>query len=179
GVFLGLGGVVIMIGPELLTGLGDNLFAQLAVLGAALCYGFASVFGRRFKPLAIPPVAVATGQVTASAIFLLPLCLWVDQPWTLPLPGTWTMLSVAGLALLSTAFAYILFFKILAASGAINLSLCTLLVPVSAIVLGMLVLGERLEALHFVGMGIIALGLVAIDGRVVTALARTQGASAE
>ncbi|NQV46113.1 MAG: DMT family transporter, partial [Rhodospirillales bacterium] len=82
GVFLGLGGVVIMIGPELLTGLGDDLFAQLAVLSAALCYGFASVFGRRFKRLAIPPVAVATGQVTVSAILLLPVCLWVDQPWT-------------------------------------------------------------------------------------------------
>lgn len=179
GVILGLGGVVIMLGPELLAGLGDDLFAQLAILGAALSYGFAAAFGRRFKRLEIPPVTVAAGQVTASAFLLAPLCLWVDQPWALPMPGTWTILSIIGLAILSTAIAYILFFNILASAGATNLSLCTLLVPVSAILLGMLVLGERLNMTHFLGMGIIALGLVAIDGRAFRMLRKAQETPAE
>ncbi len=179
GVLLGFGGVAIMIGPELLTGLGEDLLAQLAILGAALSYGFASVFGRRFKRLGVPPVVVATGQVTASTLILLPLCLWAEQPWTLPLPGTGTILSVIALALLSTAFAYILFFRILAAAGATNLSLVTLLVPVSAVLLGMLVLGESLDVTHFIGMGVIALGLTAIDGRAITVLTGGKSAVAE
>lgn len=95
------------------------------------------------------------------------------------MPGTWTVLSLISLALVSTAFAYILFFRILAAAGATNLSLVTLLVPVSAVLLGMLVLGERLETSHFLGMGIIALGFIAIDGRAITALTRPRSVSAE
>lgn len=179
GVTLGFGGVIVMIGPELVTGLGNNLLAQFAILGAALSYAFAGAFGRRFKRLGVPPVTVATGQVTASTILLLPLCLWLEQPWTLPIPGVQTLLSLVALALISTAFAYILFFKILAAAGATNLSLVTLLVPVSAILLGMLVLGENLEVTHFMGMGIIAFGLLAIDGRVITVLTGGKSAAVE
>lgn len=174
GVMLGFAGVVFMIGPEFLVGFGENLFAQIAVLGAALSYGFAAAFGRRFKRLDVPPVAVATGQVTASSIVLLPLCLWIDQPWTIAMPGMGTVLSVLSLALVSTAFAYILFFRVLSSAGATNLSLVTLLVPVSAILLGTLVLGERLMVSQFIGMGIIAMGLLAIDGRMTRFLATRQ-----
>jgi drug/metabolite transporter (DMT)-like permease len=154
-----------MIGPGVLAGLGTAILAQFAILGAALSYAFASTYGRRFREIGVSPVATATGQVTASTVLLAPMVLLVDKPWTLAMPSMPVGLSVLGLALLSTAFAYILYFRILASAGATNVVLVTLLVPVSAILLGWIVLGEQLEPRHFAGMALIAIGLAAIDGR--------------
>jgi drug/metabolite transporter (DMT)-like permease len=165
GVAIGFAGVVAMIGPDALAGLGDDLLAQAACLGAALSYAFAGVFGRRFARLGVKPLQTAAGQVTASSLLLLPLVLIVDRPWSLPMPGLETWAAIVALALLSTALAYILYFKILSASGATNLLLVTLLIPVTAILLGVMILGERLAPEHFAGMALIALGLAAIDGR--------------
>jgi drug/metabolite transporter (DMT)-like permease len=89
----------------------------------------------------------------------------LDRPWTLEIPGIEVAASVLALALLSTAVAYILFFRLLAAAGATNIMLVTFLVPISAILLGTLILGEQLEPRHFGGMALIGLGLAAIDGR--------------
>ena len=165
GVLIGFAGVVIMLGPSALSGLGANTLAQMAVLGAALSYAFAGVFGRRFKSMGIHPIMTATGQVTASSLILIPLALYVDQPFQLALPSTGAWASMIGLAVLSTALAYILYFRILATAGATNLLLVTLLIPVSAILLGSLVLGETLALIHFIGMALIGIGLTAIDGR--------------
>ncbi len=170
GVLLGLVGVAVLIGPQALRGLGLHLVAQLAVLGAALSYAFAGVFGRRFK--GEPPLVVAAGQVTATTVMILPVAFIADRLWTVPLPGAATWGAIAGLALLSTALAYVIFFRILAAAGATNLLLVTMLIPVSAILLGTAILGERLAAGHFVGMALIGLGLAAIDGRPLKALRR-------
>jgi drug/metabolite transporter (DMT)-like permease len=170
GVVLGLLGVILMLGTELLSGLGTGLVAQLACLGAALSYAFAGVFGRRFNRMGVPPLATATGQVSASSLVMLPLVLAVDHPWTLapPSSGTWAALFAIGVA--STALAYILYFRILAAAGTTNLLLVTFLIPVSAILLGSLLLDERLDAKHFVGMAMIGLGLALIDGRILAGL---------
>lgn len=165
GVVIGFAGVVVMIGPSTLGGLGTNLLAQFAVLGAALSYAFAGVFGRRFKAMGINSIITAAGQVTASFVILAPIAFYVDQPLELAMPGVTAWAAIMGLAILSTALAYILYFRILASAGATNLLLVTLLIPVSAIVLGSLVLGETLELVHFVGMALIAIGLSAIDGR--------------
>lgn len=165
GVVIGLAGVVVMIGPDALDGLGAAVLAQLAVLGATVSYAFAGVYGRRFKTLGVDPIVTAAGQVAASAIFLAPIALYVEQPLALPMPGVFVWASVAGLALLSTALAYILYFQILSSAGATNLLLVTFLVPVSAIWLGVAVLGETLEPLHLLGMATIGVGLAAIDGR--------------
>lgn len=165
GVLIGLAGVVVLIGPEALRGLGRDVLAQIAVLGAACSYGFAGIFGRRFKRMGIPPLATATGQVTASSVLLLPLTLVIDQPWTLAMPSVTVWAAMIGLALLSTALAYALFFRILAGAGAVNLSLVTFLIPISAILMGVVVLGETLHATDFLGMALIGCGLVAIDGR--------------
>ncbi|PWR23193.1 EamA family transporter [Zavarzinia compransoris] len=165
GLVAGFLGVGVMIGPQALQGLGDDLWAQLAVLGAALSYACAGVFGRRFRALGVAPLATAAGQLTASTLMLVPLALIVDRPWDLPWPDAPTWGAIAGIALLSTALAYILFFRILATVGATNLALVTFLIPVSAILLGALFLGEQLAGRHFAGMGLIALGLAAIDGR--------------
>jgi len=165
GVLVGFAGVVMMIGSDLVSAVGQSVPAQLACLAAALSYAFAGVFGRRFAAEGIQPIATATGQVTASSVLLLPIVLLVDRPWTLPVPGMATLGSLLGLASLSTAFAYILYFRILATAGATNLLLVTLLVPVSAILLGVMILGEVLLPMHVLGMAAIAIGLAAIDGR--------------
>lgn len=165
GVVTGIVGVAGMIGGEAVASLGTDVIAQVAILGAAISYSFAGIFGRRFRAMGISPIATATGQVTASSLMLLPVMLMVDQPWTIPMPGIDTILSLIALAGLSTALAYILYFKILETAGATNLMLVTFLVPVSAIMLGIGFLNEVLAVRHVVGMALIAAGLAAIDGR--------------
>lgn len=172
GVISGLVGVAIMIGEEAILSLGVNTVAQFAILGAAISYAFAGTYGRRFRAMGVTPIATATGQVTASSILLLPIVLWVDQPWTLPMPSLSTVGAVIGIAILSTALAYILYFKILATAGATNLLLVTFLIPVSAIVLGVLVLGEVLLLKHLMGVACIGMGLAMIDGRVLKMMRR-------
>ena len=162
----GLSGVVVLIGPAALVG-DAALWGQAACLAAALSYAFAGVYGRRFRRMGIAPAEAAAGQVTASAVLILPIMLIVDRPWLLSAPPSLAVcLALAGLALLSTALAYVLYFRILAAAGATNLLLVTFLIPVTAILLGALVLGERLDPRHFAGMALIGVGLTLIDGRI-------------
>lgn len=165
GAVLGFAGVSVMIGPAALRELGAQVLAQVAILGAALSYAFASVYGRRFRALAIDPVVVATGQVSASTLILLPLVLLLEQPFGLALPDGAGIAALLGLGLLSTGLAYILYFRLLAAAGATNAMLVALLIPVSAILLGVLVLDEVLAPQQLAGMALIVLGLLAIDGR--------------
>ena len=169
GVLLGLGGVVLMIGPDSLGGLGRDVLAQLGVLAAGVSYACAGIFGRRFA--GTPPLVTATGQVTASTLLILPVALLVDRPWTLSPPPTRVWAAILGLAIISTALGYVVYFRVLAAAGATNLLLVTLLMPAIALVLGTLVLGERLAPRHLGGMALIAAGLAVIDGRVLAALA--------
>jgi drug/metabolite transporter (DMT)-like permease len=176
GVLLGLAGVAVMIGPDALQGLGLDVLAEIAVLGAALSYACAGIFGRRFRGL--PPLVTATGQVTATTLMMLPLALTLERPWLLPLPGALTWAALLGLALVCTALAYVLYFRILATAGATNLLLVTLLIPVSALFLGMTILGERLALRDFAGMALIGLGLAAIDERPLGRLRRALSAKA-
>ena len=165
GALVGLIGTAYMIGPSALSGLGGDALAQLAIIGAAISYGFASVFGRRFKSMSLAPITTAAGQVTASTVILVPFVLLIDHPFRLPMPGLEIWASLLALAVFSTALAYILYFKILSVAGATNLTLVTFLIPISAILLGYVVLGERLELSHYIGMAIIGLSLSIIDGR--------------
>lgn len=170
GVLVGFFGVAVMIGPAALSGLGLSVWAQVAILCASISYAFSGIFGRRFRELGVQPLATATGQLTASTVMLVPVALLVDQPWTLAMPHIETWEAIIGLSLLSTALAYNLFFRILASAGATNISLVTFLVPVSAVLLSSLFLGEQLEAKHFIGMALIGVGLAAIDGRLLALL---------
>lgn len=169
GVMAGLTGVIVLIGPSALLELGFDMdkstLAQLAIIGAALSYGCATVFGRRFKAMGISPFHTAAGQVTASTLILFPLVMMIERPYELATPSAPVWLSILGLAVFSTALAYILFFRILESSGATNVVLVTFLVPVTANFLGWLVLDEQLYGRYFVGMAIIGLGLAVIDGR--------------
>lgn len=173
GVLLGSAGVAVMLGPDLLAGLGDNLLAQGACLLATLSYACAGVYGRRFRQLGVAPMVTAAGQFIISSALMLPLALLLEQPWRLPFPGWPALAAVVGLAVVSTALAYVIYFRILNAAGS-NVNLVTLLVPVSAILLGVLVLGETLLPRHLAGFAVIALGLAAIDGRVLAWLRQKQ-----
>ena len=163
GVVVGFAGVIVMM--DLSSIATSSLLAQLAILAAALSYACASVYGRRFKATGLNPILVAAGQVTGSTLLLLPIALWVDgnDPYANVPAQVWA--AIISLAVFSTAAAYILYFKLLASAGATNILLVTLLVPVSAILLGWLFLEESLQTPHIIGMAMIALGLSAIDGR--------------
>jgi len=175
GVLLGLCGVAVLIGPEALAGLGLAGLGQAAVLAAALSYAFAGIFGRRFKGL--PPAVAAAGMLSATTVMILPLALVTERPWSLSPSGeTWG--AMLGLALLSTAVAYQIYFRILASAGATNLLLVTFLIPVSALLLGVLVLGERPQWTAFAGMALIFGGLAAVDGRVFARLRRQRAQAA-
>ena len=163
GIVLGIAGTATMVGPGIVASLGGPVWAKFALIGASLSYAVALIFARRFK--ATPPVIVATGQLTASTIIMIPVVLFWSGTAGLfaASPPVWA--AVFALALLSTAFAYILYFSLIGSAGATNASLVTLIVPVSAILLGFLFLGEHLEYFEVFGMVLIALGLVTIDGR--------------
>jgi drug/metabolite transporter (DMT)-like permease len=163
GCLTGLLGTVILIGPGVTAGGGVPLWALLLPVIAAVSYGFAATYGKRFRSVA-PPV-IAAGQLTASSLVALPLSLVMDHPWTLAMPSVNAVAAILAIALLSTAFGYILYFRIMAAAGATNASLVTLLVPPGAILLGFLFLGERLEMTDIAGMALIGAGLVILDGR--------------
>src|ERR1700680_511895 len=165
GVLVGFLGVVVLIGPDSLQGLGADVLAQIAILTAAVFYAFAGVYGRRFRIMGIAPLLTATGQVTASAVMLFPIAMLVDKPWTLAMPTLPAWARIIGSATLSTALGYVLYFRILSTAGATNLLLVTFLIPVSAILMGTFALGEQLDVRHFVGLALIGAGLAAIDGR--------------
>ncbi|MBW9062525.1 DMT family transporter [Rhizobium herbae] len=168
GCLLGLAGTAVLIGPSALPGLqsgeGIPLWALLFPVIAAISYGFAATYGKRFRGLAAP--VSAAGQLTASTLIMLPLALAIDTPWRLPTPPITSVVAVLALALISTAYGYILFFRIMSRAGATNTSLVTLLVPPSAVLLGYLFLGETLEPTDIAGMLLIAAGLVVLDGRI-------------
>ena len=172
GVLLGFAGVATMIGPTLLSNIGTDALAQLACVVASLSYALAAVWARRFKRMGLSPMSVTTGQLTAGAAMMLPLALVVDQPWHHALPPLSAWGAITALALLCTAFGYVMYFRLIDSAGATNALLVTLLVPPTAILLGGLFLGEQLAPQDFLGLGLIALGLGAIDGRLLSLFSR-------
>ncbi|WP_315979980.1 DMT family transporter [Aliamphritea spongicola] len=167
GLVLGITGVAVIIGPDVFAGLKGDLTAQLAILLAAFSYACAGVYGKRLQGQGYSTLVITAGQVTASTLLLLPVVLWADQPWLLPMPDTNVLLAVAALALICTALAYIIYFRILSTAGPTNLLLVTFLAPVSAISLGAVFLGQSLSAEHYLGILLVGAGLLAIDGRAV------------
>ncbi len=170
GLLLGLGGVILLIGPDALGGLGDSIWYQCAVLLAAFIYALAGLWGRRLR--AISPWQAASGQLACSSLLLAPISLAIDRPWTLPTPDNGVLVSIVALALLSTALAYLIFFRILRDAGPTNLLLVTLLIPPSALLLGSLFLGEAFGLFEAGGLALILTGLLAIDGRAFRNLSR-------
>lgn len=171
GLVFGFAGVAVMAGRAG----GGEAIAILACLGAALSYGLAAVWGRRFRRMGVPPLATAFGQTAGATLLLTPLWLVLDRPWAMQTPGAGPVLAVVAMAALSTALAYLIYFRLLASAGATNLSLVTFLIPVSAAAMGMVFLNEALLPRHVLGFALIAAGLLAMDGRLMRRL-RERGA---
>jgi drug/metabolite transporter (DMT)-like permease len=163
GVLLGIAGVTVLVGPEAIAGRSASVLGMLCVLGATLSYALSGLWGRRFKDT--PPAVAAACQLVCSSLFIVPLALVLDRPWHLQTPSAPVIVAVLGLAALSTSLAYVVFFRILAVSGATNVMLVTLLVPVNAILLGTALLGEEFTLRHCLGAVLIAAALITIDGR--------------
>ena len=169
GILIGFAGVITLIGPSVFKA-DHAILPEIAGLAAAALYGFTSIFGRRFTKWGAPAAQMAAGQLAFAGLALLPFVLFFDRPWELPTPHAPAILSMLCLTILSTAIAYLLFFRILVRAGATNVMLVTLLVPVTAVLLGVLLLGEKLELRSLGGMVLIGFGLMAIDGRVLKSL---------
>jgi drug/metabolite transporter (DMT)-like permease len=166
GVAFGIAGVAALIGPQAL--FGQDLLGEAACLLAALNLGCAGPYARRIQ--GVRPAGMAVGSVGAAALMMLPVALIFDRPWTLPMPSGTAWIALFGIAFICTSLAYLVFFDLLARAGASNLSLVTLLVPITALVLGAVVLGERLSLAAGVGMALIFCGLAVNDGRVLRLL---------
>lgn len=172
GIAFGFLGVVVLLGGDLMDGKGFALTGMLACLGAALSYGLAGTYGRGFRSMGLSATQVAFGQLAATTLMMVPIASLIDRPWNLPVPGLSVLASMLALAVASTALAYVIFFRLLASAGAVNTALVTLLIPVSAILLGAVFLEETLAVRHYAGMALIGAGLLAVDGRVFDAMKR-------
>ncbi len=169
GIVLGVAGVAVLFGPEALAGRGTLLLGMTLSLIGAMSYGCAGVWGARFR--GVPPLLSSCCQLVCSSLIVLLLSMWLDRPWTLPMPGAPTIASLVALAVVSTALAYIVFYRVLAVAGGANVMLVTLIMPPMSLLFGIVLLGETFEPRYAIGAAIIALGLVVIDGRLPRAVA--------
>lgn len=169
GVLVGFGGIIVMIGPNALQGIGDDILAQLACLFATACFAAAAVYARRLGT-SITPVSIATGQMITASLMLAPLPLIFETPFATA-PSMTAVLAVLAMAIVSTSIAYLLFFRLIDRVGVGNSMLVALLMPAVAIALGVIILGERLREEQLGGMALILAGIVIIDGRIISRLA--------
>jgi len=177
GVLLGVVGVAVLRGFDGGLDVNQTLGIGLCLAGA-LSYGFAALWGRRFL-VGVPPLKSATCQLMCSSVIIAVVVAIIDRPWTLAAPSQATVLSMVALAVFGTALAYIIFFKILVRAGASNVMLVTLLIPVTALILGNVFLDEHIQTKEIVGALIIGAGLLFIDGRVINRLIGKQSGADE
>jgi len=162
GVVMGLAGVVLIMGPSVLKGLGSHVLGQAAVAGAAASYAVAAIYGKRLGKDA--PLVLATGQLMAGALLIAPLMIFVERPWTLS-PDLPAVICLGLLAVTNTALAYVLYYRLLAELGATRLSLVTYIIPLSGVFWGWLVLDERLGWPVFAGLAFILASVAAVGGK--------------
>ena len=170
GVVLGIAGVGVLVGPAALNSNASSVVGMLCILGASLSYAVSALWMRRLRD--IPPLVSSAAQLTCSSLMLLPLAAAVERFWQLPVPGAPAILAVLGLALISTALAYVVFFHLNTSAGSTNVMLVTLLIPVTATILGVALLNETIAPHQIAGAVVIASGLVVIDGRLLAWLGR-------
>lgn len=166
GVAIGFIGVIFIVG----TAGGDNtyLLAFFAMIGATLCYGFATVYGKKLYAFNVHPIMLATVQISVASALMAGVIVFGEQRFAIEFSHYSGWLALAGIAFISTSIAYILYFYLLSSVGALNTALVTFLVPVFATTLGIVILGESLQTRHIIGACIIFIGLFIIDGRVLS-----------
>lgn len=163
GAAIGLGGVATLIGSDALSGFGDHILGQGAVMCAALSYACSATYARRI--VGMPPLLMACGQLSLVSLVMTPVVFTICRPWELPMPSAEVIGAVFGLGLVCSALAYILFFRILTSAGATNVQLVTLFIPFSASSLGIVFLGEPFSWRLAAGIVIVSTAALLIDGR--------------
>ena len=163
GVAIGITGVATLVGPAALQAKGADTLGMLAVIAATMSYGFAGLWGRRFKE--VPPIVMSAAQLVCSTALLIPFAVVLEHPWDQAVPSLPALAAIAALAVVSTALGFLIFFQIMAEAGATNAMMVTLLVPMSATLLGVLVLHEPLTTQQLAGGLLIGAALLIIDGR--------------
>jgi drug/metabolite transporter (DMT)-like permease len=159
GVVAGMAGICLIVGVQALSGLGEQLVAQIVTVLAAICYAGAAIFSRGFKGL--DPMAPAAGSLLSGAAILIPISLVVEQPWTLS-PSTSSLLALAGLAVFSTAFAFVIYFRLIQTLGSVGTTAQAYLRVPIGVALGVLFLGERLSTTAWIGLGCVVIGVAAM-----------------
>jgi len=175
GVLLGVVGVAVLQGFDGSL-IGSQTLGIILCMAGALSYGFAALWGRKFLT-GVPALKSATCQLISSTLIIAVVVGVIDKPWTLPIPSVEVMFSLLALAVFGTAFGYIVFFRILVHAGASNAMLVTLLIPVTALILGNIFLDEVVQAKEIIGALIIGAGFLFIDGRVIHYLTRKRNAA--
>ncbi|MGB0853854.1 MAG: DMT family transporter [Pikeienuella sp.] len=170
GVMMGVAGVVMIIGVDVLTGFDPRDLAQVAILGAALSYAFAGVWARK-RLAGLTPIVSAAGMLTGSSLIMLPLAWWAEGAPATSFSAE-TIGAIIYMSVFGTAAAYLLYYRILAAAGSGNLMLVTVIMPPISIALGWVVLGETLTTGALFGCGMIIAGLIVLDGRTWRAISR-------
>jgi drug/metabolite transporter (DMT)-like permease len=159
GVVAGMAGICLIVGMQALTGLGEQLTAQIVTVLAAACYAGAAIFSRGFKGL--DPIVPAAGSLLCGAAVLIPVSLVVEQPWTLA-PSANSMLALLGLAVFSTAFAFVIYFRLIQTLGSVGTTAQAYLRVPIGVALGVLFLGERLSTTAWIGLGCVVIGVAAM-----------------
>ncbi|HZY67570.1 MAG TPA: DMT family transporter, partial [Devosia sp.] len=164
GVVIGFAGAIILATPSLgEEGASGQVVGLLAALAATICYALTLNYARRFKN--IDSTVTASASLTGAALVSIPVALLFSGIPVITRVETWAALF--GIGVFSTSFSFLLVYWLLPKVGATNLSLNTFITPISAIILGVLVLHERFLPIHVAGIAVIFLGLVFIDGRLV------------
>jgi drug/metabolite transporter (DMT)-like permease len=164
GVIAGMAGICLIVGVQALAGLGQQLFAQIVCVAAAICYAGAAIFGRNFGKL--DPMAPAAGSLLCGAAILIPFSLVVDRPWMLA-PSLDSLLALLAIAIFSTALAFVIYFRLIQTLGSVGATAQAYLRVPIGVALGVIFLGEQLSSTVWIGLVCVVVGVAAmtIPGR--------------
>jgi drug/metabolite transporter (DMT)-like permease len=159
GVVAGLAGICLIVGVQAIDGLGEQLAAQIATVVATICYAGGAIFSRGFKGL--DPMAPAAGSLLSGAAMLVPVSLLVERPWTLT-PSMSSLLALLALAIFSTAFAFVIYFRLIQTLGSVGTTAQAYLRVPIGVALGVVFLGETLSPTAWIGLGCVVIGVAAM-----------------
>ena len=159
GVVAGMAGICLIVGVQAMAGFGEQLTAQIVTVLAAICYAGAAIFSRGFKGL--DPMAPAAGSLVCGAAILIPVGLVVEQPWTLA-PSTNSLLALLGLAMFSTAAAFVIYFRLIQTLGSVGTTAQAFLRVPLGVALGVVFLGEHLSPTAWIGLACVVVGVAAM-----------------
>jgi len=159
GVLTGMAGICLIVGVQALSGIGEQLAAQIATVIATVCYAGAAIFGRGFKGL--DPMVPAAGSLVCGAAILIPFSFLVDRPWALA-PSTSSILALLGLAVFSTALAFVIYFRLIQTLGSVGTTAQAYLRVPIGVALGVMFLGESLSPTAWIGLGCVVVGVAAM-----------------